>query len=103
MNFISHSVQSASPALVTFRRKDESTHCSRPNFYATSDGVFEVALAKVTREDEGAYEVTLEAANGRSSTFSYVLVVIGQLPTTHQLSIPLNSTFDIPSFRQVRL
>ena len=102
MNFISHSVQSASPALVTFRRKDESSHCSRPSFYATSDGVFEVALAKVTREDEGAYEVTLEAANGQSSTFSYVLVVMGQ-PPTNQLSIPLNTTFDIPSFRQVRL
>ena len=80
MNLISYPVQSASPALVTFRRKDESAHCSRPNFYATSDGVFEVALAKVTREDEGAYEVTLEAANGQSSTFSYVLVVMGELP-----------------------
>ena len=73
-------VEAASPALVTFRRKDESAHCSRPNFYATSDGVFEVAIAKVTREDEGAYEVTLEAANnGLGSTFNYVLVVMGEL------------------------
>ena len=102
MNLIFYPVQSASPALVTFRRKDESSYCSRPNFYATSDGVFEVALAKVTREDEGAYEVTLEAAKGQSSTFNYVLVVMGQ-PPTNQLNILLNSTFDIPSFRQVRL
>ena len=87
MNFISHSVQSASPALVTFRRKDESSHCSRPNFYATSDGVFEVALAKVTREDEGAYEVTLEAANGQSSTISYVLVVMGEYGTNHKANL----------------
>ena len=62
---------------MSFRRKDDSAHCSRPNFYATSDGVFEVAISKVTREDEGAYEVTLEAANGHSSTFNYVLVVMG--------------------------
>ena len=79
-------VEAASPALVTFRRKDESAHCSRPNFYATNDGVFEVAISKVTREDEGAYEVTLEAANGLSSTFSYVLVVMGEFCTTKRRS-----------------
>ena len=76
-------VEAASPsaALVTFRRKDDSAaaraHCSRPNFRATSGGAFEVAIAKVTREDEGEYEVTLEAG-GASSTFSYVLVVMGE-------------------------
>ena len=65
---------------MTFRRKDDSAaraHCSRPNFRATSGGAFEVAIAKVTREDEGEYEVTLEAG-GASGTFSYVLVVMGE-------------------------
>jgi hypothetical protein len=35
-------------------------------------------ISKVTREDEGAYEVSLDTKEGGSKSFNYVLVVMGE-------------------------